>query len=146
MKTKRSLDPAATMARVEDIWESEILPTLTEYVRIPNKSPHFDPDWEANGHMEKAFELIEGWCRKRPIPGLKVERVQLPGRTPLLYMEVPGNSDRTVLLYGHYDKQPEMTGWREDLGPWEPKREGDKLYRRGGADDGYAAFASLTAL
>ncbi len=52
-----------------------------------------------------------------------------------------GNDD-TVLLYGHLDKQPEMTGWREDLGPWKPVLEGDRLYGRGGADDGYAAFAS----
>jgi acetylornithine deacetylase/succinyl-diaminopimelate desuccinylase-like protein len=52
----------------------------------------------------------------------------------------------TVLLYGHLDKQPEMTGWREGLGPWTPVIEGDKLYGRGGADDGYAIFASLTAI
>jgi len=39
-----------------------------------------------------------------------------------------------------------MTGWREGLGPWTPVIEGDKLYGRGGADDGYAIFASLTAI
>ena len=51
-----------------------------------------------------------------------------------------------MLLYGHLDKQPEMTGWREGLGPWTPVLEGDRLYGRGGADDGYAIFASLTAI
>jgi acetylornithine deacetylase/succinyl-diaminopimelate desuccinylase-like protein len=39
-----------------------------------------------------------------------------------------------------------MTGWGEGLGPWTPVLRGDRLYGRGGADDGYAAFASLTAI
>ena len=140
------VDSARASALIERVWEDEILPTLTEYVAIPNKSPHFDPDWRANGHMHRAVELIRAWCADRPIPGLTVEVVELEERTPVLLMEIPGTGDDTVLLYGHLDKQPEMVGWREGLGPWEPKREGDKLYGRGGADDGYAAFASLTAL
>ena len=140
------LDPKQLRAYVERVWDDTILPTLVDYVRIPNKSPHYDPDWAANGHMETAVKLIEGWCRARKIDGLEIEIVRLEGRTPLLYMELPGTGDDTILLYGHYDKQPEMTGWREGLGPWEPVIEGDKLYGRGGADDGYAAFASLCAL
>src|SRR5262249_43257825 len=65
---------------------------------------------------------------------------------PVIFIELPGDSQETVLLYGHLDKQPEMTGWRPGLSPWEPVLEGDKLYGRGGADDGYSAFASLAAL
>ena len=140
------LDKAKTEAFVERAWESDILPRITEYIRIPNKSPHFDAKWQENGHMKRAADLIEAWCKKRKLPGLKLERVQLAGRTPLFFMELPGSSDDTVVLYGHFDKQPEMVGWRSGLGPWEPVREGDRLYGRGGADDGYAAFASLTAL
>ena len=52
----------------------------------------------------------------------------------------------TVLFYGHLDKQPEFTGWRNDLGPWTPKYEDGKLYGRGGADDGYAVYASIAAV
>jgi acetylornithine deacetylase/succinyl-diaminopimelate desuccinylase-like protein len=145
------IDSAKAEAFVARTWEGEILPAITEYIRIPNKSPHFDKDWQKSGHMKKAADLIEAWCKRRKVPGLKVERVELPGRTPLLYMEIPGrpgatSKDDTVVLYGHLDKQPEMVGWREGLGPWKPVREGDRLYGRGGADDGYAAFASLTAL
>jgi acetylornithine deacetylase/succinyl-diaminopimelate desuccinylase-like protein len=131
---------------VDSTWDGTIVPTLTEYIAIPNKSPLFDPKWEENGHMQRAVDLIEGWCKKRAIEGLTVEVVTLPGRTPLIYMEIPGTSDDTVLLYGHLDKQPEMTGWAEGLEPWKPVMRGDKLYGRGGADDGYAAFASLTAI
>lgn len=136
------------------IWEKEILPALERYIRIPNKSPAFDPDWVKAGHMEAAVQLIAEWCRAQAphLPGLTLEVIRLKDeqgkdRTPVIYMEVPGTrGDDTVLMYGHLDKQPEMTGWREGLTPWTPVREGDKLYGRGGADDGYSAFASLTAL
>ena len=134
---------------IHEVWESEIVPELTEYIRIPCKSPMFDADWAANGHIDRAVEQIAAWCRARPIRGLTVEVVRLKGRTPVIVMEVPATSATatgTVLLYGHLDKQPEMVGWRDDLGPWTPVRQGDRLYGRGGADDGYAAYASLTAI
>jgi acetylornithine deacetylase/succinyl-diaminopimelate desuccinylase-like protein len=131
---------------VGDVWDKDIVPQLTDYIRIPNKSPAFDKEWASAGHMQKAVELIAGWCKAQPIEGLVVEVVQLPGRTPLIYMEVPGEGSDVVLLYGHLDKQPEMTGWFDGLGPWQPVLKGDKLYGRGGADDGYAAYASLTAI
>ena len=131
---------------VDQTWESSIVPQLVDYIRIPNKSPAFDKGWAEAGHMDKAVDLIADWCKAQPIEGLQVEVHRLPGRTPLIYMEVPGDGDDCVLLYGHLDKQPEMVGWFEGLGPWEPVRKGDKLYGRGGADDGYAAFASLTAI
>ena len=130
------------------IWDREILPALDRYIRIPNKSPAYDAGWRTAGHMDRAVKLIEEWCRAQPIPGLTVEVVRLGERTPVILMEVPATraSGDTVLLYGHLDKQPEMTGWREGLSPWEPVREGDKLFGRGGADDGYSSFASLAAL
>jgi acetylornithine deacetylase/succinyl-diaminopimelate desuccinylase-like protein len=142
--------------RVEDVirycdgvWD-DIVPVLHDYIEIPNVSAVFDPDWEAHGHMQRAVDLVAGWCRTRPIDGLQVDVVGLPGRSPLIVMEIPsfgdGSSNDTVLLYGHLDKQPEMEGWREGLGPWTPVLEGDRLYGRGGADDGYAAFASLAAV
>jgi acetylornithine deacetylase/succinyl-diaminopimelate desuccinylase-like protein len=140
---------AALRKFTDTIWNDEIVPALTEYIRIPNKSPAFEPDWEKLGHMEKALQLLVSWAQKK-LPGLpdatlSVER--LPGRTPLIFIDVPGaRKDDTVLLYGHLDKQPEMTGWAEGKGPWSPVLEGDKLYGRGGADDGYAMFGALAAL
>ena len=99
--------------------------------------------------MDRAVELLAGWAREALPEGATLEIVQLAERTPVIFIDVPGTGGAagdTVLLYGHLDKQPEMTGWREGLGPWQPVLEGDKLYGRGGADDGYAIFASLTAL
>lgn len=138
------LDQAAKA--IDAYWKDSITDELVDYVRIPAKSPHFDPDWEANGYIDDAVEHIARWCRDQPIEGLEVEVIRLEGRTPIIYMEVPGAVDDTVLLYGHLDKQPEMTGWSEGLGPWEPVIRDGKLYGRGGADDGYAAYASLAAI
>ena len=145
MPTLRSSEAVAFADRV---WEGEIVPALSEYIRIPNKSPAFEPDWRAVGHMDRAVAQIEAWCRKQEIPGLSVEVVRIENRTPVILMELPGTpgSADTVLLYGHLDKQPEMVGWRAGLSPWQPVREGDRLYGRGGADDGYSSFASLAAL
>src|SRR6516164_9411363 len=132
-----------------DQWRAdEIVPTVVESIMIPNKSPAFDPDWAAHGYMDEAVALFEHWARaKLPLlPGSTLEVVRLPGRTPVIVIGVPGEGKDKVLLYGHLDKQPEMVGWTEGYGPWIPRLEGDKLYGRGGADDGYAMFGALSAL
>ena len=131
---------------VGKMWDDSIVPEISEYIKVPNKSPHFDPAWEANGHMETAVRMLEAWCRKQPIKDMTIEVVRIEGRTPLLFIDIPGQSDEVVLLYGHYDKQPEFSGWDEDLDPWTPVIKDGKLYGRGGADDGYATFGSLTAI
>ena len=131
---------------VERIWEDTALPTLTEYMRIPNKSPAFDPEWEQHGHMDAAVKLLESWARAHLPEGASLEIVRLPRRTPLMLLEIPGQSRETILLYGHLDKQPEMVGWADGTGPWTPVRRGDQLFGRGGADDGYALFAALSAI
>ncbi len=144
------MDTAKVDQYVARKWDDDIVPQLVEYIRIPNKSPMFDKDWVANGYMEQAVQLMERWAKAQPVPGMQVEVVRLEGRTPLILVEIPASGPETgadtVLLYGHLDKQPEMTGWDDDLGPWVPVIKGDKLYGRGGADDGYAIFGSLAAI
>ena len=135
--------------KISQFWDDAIVPALVEYIRIPAKSPHFDKAWQKNGYIDAAVELAAAWCRKHAVPGMKLEVVRLDGRTPVLFLEVPPfncKSTQTVLMYGHLDKQPEMIGWREGYGPWSPLIKDGKLYGRGGADDGYAVFASLAAL
>jgi acetylornithine deacetylase/succinyl-diaminopimelate desuccinylase-like protein len=142
------MDFPKAAAFLDRIWDDEIIPKLTDYIRIPNKSPAFDPDWEAHGYMEQAVTLFAAWARGKlgAFPGATLEVVRLPKRTPLIFVEIPGTAPGTILMYGHLDKQPEMLGWAEGLGPWEPALKDGKLYGRGGADDGYALFASLAAL
>jgi len=131
---------------IAQFWDDAIVPSLVEYIRIPAKSPHFDKAWASNGHIDAAVELAASWCRKHAVPGMKLEVVRLPGRTPVLFIEIPGTGKGNVLMYGHLDKQPEMVGWRDGTGPWTPVLADGKLYGRGGADDGYAVFASLAAI
>jgi acetylornithine deacetylase/succinyl-diaminopimelate desuccinylase-like protein len=140
------MDLERLQSSINRTWEESIVERLVAYVRIPNKSPMFDPQWEQHGYMDAAVKLMADWCRTQPLPGARVEVHRLPGRTPLLLVDVPGELPGCVLLYGHLDKQPEFTGWLPGLGPWEPVLRDGKLYGRGAADDGYAVFSSLTAI
>src|SRR2546429_5108044 len=143
-----AMSAAAASSRIAEFWDQAIVPTLVEYIRIPAKSPNFDAEWHAHGHIDAAVALAERWCRRYAVPGMKLEVLRLPGRTPLLLLEIPATRPHleTVLVYGHLDKQPEMTGWRAGIGPWTPVIEDGKLYGRGSADDGYAVFCALSAL
>jgi acetylornithine deacetylase/succinyl-diaminopimelate desuccinylase-like protein len=153
------MDQAKLERFIDRCWDDEAVPRLIEYIRIPNKSPAFDPQWAAHGHMDEAVALFEGWARKQltALAGATVDVVRLQGRTPLILIDIPGQdaaarddaarrAEDCVLLYGHLDKQPEMTGWAEGTGPWIPVLGDDKLYGRGGADDGYAMFGALSAI
>ena len=147
-------DDASRLADfVDRTWDEEIVPALTHYIQVPAKSPMFDADWAANGYIERVLRDAADWVESRKVAGLKLEIIRLEGRTPVLFFDVPatapgGNEPgaETVLLYGHLDKQPEFNGWRADLGPWTPKYVDGLLYGRGSADDGYAVYASLTAI
>ena len=89
---------------VGQTWDSSIVPTLEKYIRIPNQSPLFDPDWKRNGHMHQAITLARAWVEQQSVPGLRIETHEIDGRTPLLFMEIDGDSSSTVLMYGHLDK------------------------------------------
>ena len=142
------MDAARATRFVNRLWDDSVVPTLCEYIRIPNKSPAFDKEWVEHGYMADAVALMERWARAHlaPISGAKLEIVQLKGRTPVIFIEIPGEGSEPVLLYGHLDKQPEFTGWADGLGPWTPVIRDQKLYGRGGADDGYAIFGALSAI
>ena len=131
---------------VNTFWDEKIIPVLTEYIKIPNKSPSFDPEWEKHGHMDRVLSLAVDWANENKPNGSTVTIERTPGRTPIIMVDVPGTKDGNILMYGHLDKQPEMEGWEDGLGPWTPVIKNDKLYGRGGADDGYALFASISSI
>jgi acetylornithine deacetylase/succinyl-diaminopimelate desuccinylase-like protein len=144
-----TLDPKQLQCFVDEKWDHDIIPALIDYIAIPAKSPAFDADWEKHGFIDRVVCDAAQWAQAQQLSGLKLEVVRLPGRTPVIFFDAPAtcaDHGNTVLLYGHLDKQPEFSGWRADLGPWTPKYLDDKLYGRGGADDGYAIYASITAL
>jgi acetylornithine deacetylase/succinyl-diaminopimelate desuccinylase-like protein len=148
------LDTDLALAQVSAQWDNDIVRRLTDYIAIPAKSPAFDADWAAHGYIETVVRDAADWVLAQKVPGLKLEIVRLTRpdgtpRTPVLFFEIEStraDAGQTVLMYGHLDKQPEFKGWRNDLGPWTPKYEDGKLYGRGGADDGYAVYASIAAV
>jgi acetylornithine deacetylase/succinyl-diaminopimelate desuccinylase-like protein len=140
-------------------WDRDITQQLFEYVKVPAKSPSFDRDWAVHGHLDRVLDSARAWVAQQNVQGLTLEIVRLKDgdgkmRTPVLFFDIPAtggmSAERTVLLYGHLDKQPEMVGWRPGLGPWIPLLEGEgeeqKLYGRGSADDGYAVYSALAAI
>ena len=132
--------------QINQQWDHELIPLLEKYIRIPSKSPMFDAHWQTNGYIHQAMDLLKNWCEQQPIKNKKIDLLQIDKRTPLLVIDIPGDNDDTILLYGHMDKQPEMTGWDKELGPWKPVLKDGKLSGRGGADDGYSVFAALSAI
>ena len=143
------LDHTQALASASAQWDADIVGQLTRYIEIPAKSPGFDAQWSAHGHIEAVLCDAARWVEAQKVPGLTLEVLRLPGRTPLLFFEIAATRSagvQTVLMYGHLDKQPEFNGWRKDLGPWTPKYEDGKLYGRGSADDGYAVYASIAAV
>jgi acetylornithine deacetylase/succinyl-diaminopimelate desuccinylase-like protein len=146
---------AQALEHVSAAWDTDIVHRLEEYIRIPAKSPMFDAQWSEAGLLDTVVRNTAQWIEAQKVPGLQLEVIRLEGRTPVIFFEIPASggeagevpaSGETVLIYGHLDKQPEFSGWRNDLGPWTPKYEDGKLYGRGGADDGYAAYAAIAAL
>ena len=141
--------PAELAAFVDAAWDERIVPALADYIAVPAKSPLFDAGWAERGLLDRVVRDAAAWIDGRKVAGMRVEVLRLDGRTPLIFFDVPATKTGardTVLLYGHLDKQPEFAGWRSDLGPWTPKLEGGRLYGRGGADDGYAVYAAITAI
>ena len=155
-----ALNATQALNQVSRAWDDDIINQLSDYIRIPAKSPLFDADWAQHGYIDTVVRNAASWVEAQKVEGLTLEIIRLAGRTPVLFFEVPADagaagpdgvaaraaSGQTVLMYGHLDKQPEFTGWRSDLGPWTPKYEEGRLYGRGGADDGYAIYASIAAI
>jgi acetylornithine deacetylase/succinyl-diaminopimelate desuccinylase-like protein len=142
------MDYQRLQAFIEHRWEPDVMPALLAYMAIPCESPAFDPDWANSGHMDRAVGLLADWARTQlaDVPGAMIEVIRLPARTPLVFIDVPGDGTSPVLIYGHLDKQPAMDGWAAGRSAWAPSIDGDRLYGRGGADDGYAIFSAITAL
>ncbi len=157
MPNTNEMSGGRLVERSAQLWD-ESMPTFRRYIESPAVSPQYRPNWESEGHIDAAAKLVLDWVegQKQYVPGLSVELFRSEGKTPFLYIDVPASNSAPVkegeiatpqiLLYGHIDKQPEMLPWREGLEPFKAVQEGDLLYGRGGADDGYAVFAAIKAL
>ncbi|MBL4679250.1 MAG: M20/M25/M40 family metallo-hydrolase [Pseudomonadales bacterium] len=139
-------NPERAQSFINNFWEEEIISSLSTYIEIPNKSPSFDENWIENGFMSEATNHMLDWVRSQNIEGLEIELHELEGKTPTIFLSHPGDIKETILIYGHLDKQPEFEGWIDGLEPWKAIRRDDKLYGRGGADDGYAIYSAIAII
>ena len=134
---------------ISDFWDKNALPSLMDFIRIPAKSTAFDPDWEEHGLLRQTCEHVSNWIQKN-IPDAQCEILQEKGKTPCLFVEILSKNenmnDTTVAFYGHFDRQPEASGWFDGLGPWEPAIRNGKLYGRGASDDGYSVYMMISAI
>eukprot|EP00929_Paragymnodinium_shiwhaense_P062838 TRINITY_DN3138_c0_g1_i1.p1 TRINITY_DN3138_c0_g1~~TRINITY_DN3138_c0_g1_i1.p1 ORF type:complete len:551 (+),score=138.12 TRINITY_DN3138_c0_g1_i1:3-1655(+) len=150
MAEAKEVDPAMTRRIVDEEWE-RALPNLQDFVRIPNLSTAYDPDWETNGLLDKACQHMTSWVKEQNIEGLKIETLKDPGYSPFMIIEIPGTKGSskaatTFCMYGHLDKQPHGPGWDADIDPVGGMIRDGKLYGRGAADDGYAVYSCIIAV
>jgi acetylornithine deacetylase/succinyl-diaminopimelate desuccinylase-like protein len=144
------MDQAKVHDMVKESWSRSVVSSLAGLIEIPALSPGFDAAWAETGQLRAAVEHVGGWILSRDLQGAQLEIVELPGRSPLLMVDVPATSGATapgtVILYGHLDKQPPTDGWSEGLAPWKPVFRDGRLYGRGAVDDGYSGYAATVAL
>ncbi|MBV8476741.1 MAG: peptidase M20, partial [Acidobacteria bacterium] len=84
---QKKVDTPALRNFIERVWNESALPELVEYVRIPNKSPAFDREWRANGHMERAITLFATWAQRQELNRATIEIQRIEQRTPLLLID-----------------------------------------------------------
>jgi len=140
------MNPQKTKYFINQFWRTSIMPAFKQYIRIPCKSPAFDHNWEKHGYLMQAAKLMAKWAEAQKIPGLKSKIFKTQGKSPVLYLEIPGHHKETTLLYCHLDKMPEIGHWSKGLHPWKAVIKNNRLYGRGTADDGYAFFAHIAAI
>ena len=70
------MDKDLAISLTDEEWEKSIIPELVEYIRVPNKSPAFDPDWQSNGFMEQVVDQFVAWSQHQNNEGIKVDLVR----------------------------------------------------------------------
>jgi acetylornithine deacetylase/succinyl-diaminopimelate desuccinylase-like protein len=147
---KNDIDPADLETYIGDEFDKNILPSFKEFLSVPNISPSYDKDWNKNGFLKQAATVLLEYAQNIGISGLNASLCtgEEENVTPFLYIDIDSTSkdEKRVLLYGHYDKQPPLTGWEQGKGPYSPIVEDDYLYGRGAADDGCSFYAALTSI
>ena len=159
---KSEYDTERAKAFINNAFDQSVLPSLKDYIRIRNQSSAYwaeGKEAEEYALLEDACKHIHQWVQGVGINGLTSEVMYLDGPngeklSPIIFTEVAGDvTDTTIMFYGHYDKQPPLSGWtkmaegtKPEDAPYTPYQEGDKLYGRGGADDGYSTYSSMLAI
>ena len=121
---------------------------------VSGKKADDDSKGEEKKSEEKKSEEKKNDSKEDDTGDDDVDTTTVPNedRTPFIFIEIaasdPEAYSHTILMYGHFDKQPPMTEeWDPNYGgPTTPVVVDGKLYGRGGADDGYSLFASINCI
>ena len=140
------MDTEKTRKYIDENFDKYFIEPLSDFVKIPNLTPSFDPEFNSNGLIEQAIDHVKTYAESLNIEGLEFHVHNEPDKAPMAVIVYPGNGKSNIMIYGHLDKQPHMEGWTEGTGPLSAKIIGDKLYGRGSTDDGYVSFAALFAI
>ena len=62
------MDSKKTADFVKREWHENVVPSLMDFIRIPNVSPSFDSAWDTNGLQLQAFDLVTIGPRRRTLP------------------------------------------------------------------------------
>ena len=127
---RRGTLDAKTASFVNDTWDDSIIPELCNYIRVPNKSPSFDPDWEATrahgNRGQHVCRLVPGAADRR---ACRSRSCDSKGARRCCSSRSRATSDDVVLLYGHLRQATRIQRLGEDLVPWEPVHQGRQAVR-----------------
>ncbi|GIS48159.1 MAG: hypothetical protein Ct9H90mP21_0660 [Methanobacteriota archaeon] len=142
-----TLDLGRLMDRSEEIWESSILPSLSDFIGIKALSPLFEPNWAEMGELDATIELFCEWLDDQGIEGMSYEKHRIGELSPVLIVTIEGTGPGEVIFYSHLDKQPSKPElWSEGLHPLKAVRRDPWLYGRGSVDDGYGGYLCATSV
>lgn len=142
-----SVDLDKLTERADELWETSILPSLSEFIEIEALSPGFEPDWKNKGELDSAIDLFSKWLVNQELDGMTYQIHRIDGRTPVLLVTVEGTGPGEVIFYSHLDKQPSRANlWSDGLHPLKAVRRDPWLFGRGALDDGYGGYLCVTAL
>ncbi len=124
--------------KVDAYLEAHLDESLAELSRLVAQPSVGAQNW---GLQECAALVGEMLARR----GFKVEIIETAG-APVILGERKGRSEKTLLIYNHYDVQPPEPLELWETPPFEPARREGKLYGRGVSDDKGHIAARLFAI
>lgn len=121
--------------------QHEAVEKLKSFVSIPSIST--DPEHKED--IQKAAAWVKGQLQSL---GMSEVEIYPTAKHPIVFGQRmdAGEEAYTVLIYGHYDVQPEDPVQEWDTDPFTPTVKGDEIYGRGATDMKGQVVATLSAV
>ena len=126
------------MNQIDTFLNENLENSITELARLCAQPSVSAQNWG----LTECSELVADMLRQR---GFNVQ-IMPTGGAPVVFAERAGKTNRTLLIYNHYDVQPPEPIELWESPPFEPSLREGKLYARGVSDDKGQFVARLFAL